>query len=134
MLACLRVFYSLGTRMDGEQEHLSGYQARDWEYVDYEMYQDEETGLWFRGPRPVLEGGNYFTCVGAAQTFGCFCPEPYPELLFGSPDTLSRRIDEVASRVPINEMFLIIPQGLHERDDILRSLDLFANRVMPNFT
>ncbi|HPE47616.1 MAG TPA: DUF6473 family protein [Hyphomonas sp.] len=67
--------------MDGEQEHLSGYQARDWEYVDYEMYQDEETGLWFRGPRPVLEGGNYFTCVGAAQTFGCFCPEPYPELL-----------------------------------------------------
>ncbi|MCB1747477.1 MAG: LLM class flavin-dependent oxidoreductase [Gammaproteobacteria bacterium] len=64
-----------------------------------------------------------------AMPFG----QPYPELLFGSPDTLSRRIDEVASRVPINEMFLIIPQGLHERDDILRSLDLFANRVMPNF-
>ncbi|MGE0485704.1 MAG: LLM class flavin-dependent oxidoreductase [Gammaproteobacteria bacterium] len=64
-----------------------------------------------------------------AMPFG----QPFPELLFGSPDTLSRRIDEAAARVPINEMFLIIPQGLHGRDDILRSLDLFANRVMPNF-
>jgi hypothetical protein len=36
--------------------------------------------------------------------------------------------------VPINEMFLIIPQGLHDRDRILGSLDLFATKVMPNFT
>lgn len=64
-----------------------------------------------------------------AMPFG----QPFPELLFGSPDTLSRRIEQAAARVPINEMFLIIPQGLHERGDILRSLELFATRVMPNF-
>jgi alkanesulfonate monooxygenase SsuD/methylene tetrahydromethanopterin reductase-like flavin-dependent oxidoreductase (luciferase family) len=59
--------------------------------------------------------------------------QPFPELLFGAPDTLSRRIEAAAKAVPINEMFLIIPQGLHDRDRILSSLDLFANKVMPNF-
>ncbi|MEQ8231375.1 MAG: LLM class flavin-dependent oxidoreductase [Gammaproteobacteria bacterium] len=59
--------------------------------------------------------------------------QPFPELLFGAPDTLSRRIEAAAKAVPINEMFLIIPQGLHDRDRILGSLDLFANKVMPNF-
>lgn len=54
--------------------------------------------------------------------------------LFGSPDTLCRRIEEAASAVPLNEVFLIVPQGLHDRDQILRSLDLFATRVMPRFT
>lgn len=60
--------------------------------------------------------------------------QPFPELLFGSPDTLSRRIEAASRAVPINEMFLIIPQGLHDRDRILGSLDLFASKVMPNFT
>lgn len=65
-----------------------------------------------------------------AMPFG----QPYPELLFGTPDTLSRRIEAAARTVPINEMFLIIPQGLHEPDDIKRSLELFATGVMPNFS
>jgi hypothetical protein len=64
------------------QEHLSGYQARDAEVVDYMMYQLPGTGLSFRGPPPSgLAGGDYFTCIGAAQTFGCFCPRPFPTLL-----------------------------------------------------
>lgn len=62
-------------------EHLSGYQARDYEIVDYQMYELAGTGLWFRGPAPALEPGRYFTCMGAAQTFGCFCADPYPALL-----------------------------------------------------
>lgn len=62
--------------------HLSGYQARDYEIVDYQMCELPGTGLWFRGPFPEgLSSGNYFTCVGAAQTFGCFCEAPYPQLL-----------------------------------------------------
>jgi len=60
--------------------------------------------------------------------------QPFPELLFGSPDTLSRRIDAAARAVPLNEMFLIIPQGLHEPADLMRSLELFATKVMPNFS
>src|SRR5687768_12640927 len=62
--------------------HLSGYQARDYEIVDYQMYELPGTGLWLRGPiLEALSSGNYFTCVGAAQTFGCFCDAPYPQLL-----------------------------------------------------
>jgi hypothetical protein len=65
-----------------QREHLSGYQARDREVVDYGTYELEDTGLQFRGPAPPnLEPGNYFTCIGAAQTFGCFCERPFPSLL-----------------------------------------------------
>lgn len=59
--------------------------------------------------------------------------QPFPELLFGSPDTLSRRIEEASRAVPFNEMFLIIPQGIHDRDQIMGSLELFAEKVIPNF-
>lgn len=60
-------------------EHLSGYQARDHEVVDYQMYCLDDTGLSFRGPRPEsLEPGSYFSCLGAAQAFGCFCEKPFP--------------------------------------------------------
>ncbi|WP_200809783.1 DUF6473 family protein [Demequina sp. NBRC 110054] len=63
-------------------DHLSGYQERDREVVDYEMYQEQDSGLWFRGPEPTeLRQGEYIVCLGAAQTFGCFCDQPYPALL-----------------------------------------------------
>lgn len=63
-------------------DHLSGYQARDWDVVDYEMYEHSGSHLWFRGPRPGnLERGRYVVCLGAAQTFGCFVQRPYPALL-----------------------------------------------------
>jgi hypothetical protein len=28
-----------------------------------------------------MEPNGYFACIGAAQTFGCFCEKPYPILL-----------------------------------------------------
>jgi alkanesulfonate monooxygenase SsuD/methylene tetrahydromethanopterin reductase-like flavin-dependent oxidoreductase (luciferase family) len=56
-----------------------------------------------------------------------------PELLVGSPDTLNKRIEKVSKAVPIDEAFLLIPQGLHTPDQIKESLDLFARKVMPNF-
>ena len=55
-----------------------------------------------------------------------------PGLLVGSPDTLNRKIEEVSKAVPIKEAFLLFPQGLHERDQVLESLDLFARKVIPN--
>lgn len=62
--------------------HLSGYQARDIDIVDYEMFELQGTGLQFRGPRfETSTPADYFTCIGAAQTFGCFCDRPYPNLL-----------------------------------------------------
>jgi hypothetical protein len=61
-----------------------GYQARDHHIIDYAIY--ELPGVRphpgdgrFRGP--PLQAGPYIACVGAAQTFGCFCPEPFPVLL-----------------------------------------------------
>lgn len=57
-----------------------------------------------------------------------------PELLVGSPDTISRRLDEVKQRFPDqDEVFLLIPQGIHGRDQILTSLDLMAKHVLPRF-
>ncbi len=57
-----------------------------------------------------------------------------PKLLVGSPDTLCREIEAAANAVPINECFLLIPQGLHTRDQIMSSLDLFGGKVLPNFS
>ncbi len=57
----------------------------------------------------------------------------FPELLVGSPDTLNKRIEEVSKAVPIDEAFLLIPQGLHTPEQITGSLDLFARKVMPNW-
>ncbi|MFW7414200.1 DUF6473 family protein [Demequina sp. SO4-18] len=63
-------------------DHLSRYQERDWEVVDYRLYQEPRSELWFRGPEPAaLAPGGYVVCLGAAQTFGCFCERPYPALL-----------------------------------------------------
>ncbi len=59
--------------------------------------------------------------------------QPFPELLFGSPDTLCKRIEEVSRAVPLNEIFLIIPQGIHNRSQVLSSLELFAERVISKF-
>ncbi len=54
-------------------------------------------------------------------------------MMFGSPDTLSRQIEAAAKAVPINECFLIVPQGIHDRGQVLNSLELFATKVMPRF-
>jgi hypothetical protein len=73
---------SVTRRRHEYREHLSGYQRRDYEVVDYQMYELDGTRLSFRGPAPAdLASGHYFTCIGAAQTFGCFCEHPFPDLL-----------------------------------------------------
>ena len=59
---------------------------------------------------------------------------PYHRALIGAPDTLAREIEAAANAVPINECFLLIPQGLHTRDQIMRSLELFGTKVLPKFS
>jgi len=67
--------------------NLPSYQERDREFIDYEEFSLAGTPHRLRGPAPkTLEPGEYFTCVGAAQTFGCFCEQPYPALLADSLD------------------------------------------------
>ncbi|MDY7014496.1 MAG: DUF6473 family protein [Cyanobacteriota bacterium] len=58
------------------------YQRRDREFIDYQVYLLENTNRVFRGPKiENLQTTPYFVCVGAAQTFGCFCERPYPTIL-----------------------------------------------------
>ncbi|MFN0091916.1 MAG: LLM class flavin-dependent oxidoreductase [Acidimicrobiales bacterium] len=57
----------------------------------------------------------------------------YPELLIGSPDTLTRRIEEAAATFPLEECMLLIPQGIHTPSQIHTSLELFSTQVMPRF-
>lgn len=66
----------------------SDYQSRDADVIDYGMTdltltsrEGRETTHRVRGPIPDLDSGNFITCIGAAQTFGCFCENPYPALL-----------------------------------------------------
>jgi hypothetical protein len=66
------------------------YQEPDRRVVDYQAFCLDEAiidpsrfyPLRIRGPRPKrLERGTFFACLGAAQTFGRFCEEPFPTLL-----------------------------------------------------
>ena len=59
-----------------------GYQNRDYDIIDYQLYKIDDIPPPLRGPTPVsLKNKDYFVCIGAAQTFGCYCEKPYPTLL-----------------------------------------------------
>lgn len=57
-----------------------------------------------------------------------------PELLVGSPDTLKRRIETVGKAIALDEIFLLIPQGILEPAKQDASIELFAREVMPAFS
>ena len=61
------------------------------------------------------------------------CGTYYPELLVGSPETLKRRIAEVGKKIPLDEVFLLLPQGILPPEQFNASLELFAKEVMPHF-
>ena len=56
-----------------------------------------------------------------------------PALLIGDPDTVSRRIEEATTHVPFNEAYFLFGQGVLERHKCLKTLELFAEKVMPRF-
>ncbi|MDH3684157.1 MAG: LLM class flavin-dependent oxidoreductase, partial [Acidimicrobiia bacterium] len=58
---------------------------------------------------------------------------PMPELLVGSPDTISAKIEAAQRRFNPGEAFMIVPQGVHSADQICDSIGLFAEKVMPRF-
>ncbi|MGE0142918.1 MAG: DUF6473 family protein [Planctomycetota bacterium] len=59
---------------------MSLYQDLDREVIDYQIYRLPGVDRNLRGPRIDLSKP-FIACIGAAQTFGRFCPTPFPELL-----------------------------------------------------
>ena len=60
------------------------YPARDADIVDYHPFTLDGCPVPFRGPGfdPLaVPEDSFFTCVGAAQTYGCFVERPFPDLL-----------------------------------------------------
>jgi hypothetical protein len=53
------------------------YQNLDTDIIDYKIYDYQ--GLELRGPK--LSTNKYIAYIGASQTFGRYCQEPYPHLL-----------------------------------------------------
>ena len=64
-----------------------------------------------------------------ARQFG----QGMPLKLVGSPDTISRQIEEAHNRLGFDEVFFLIPQGIHSSEQIIESMDLITNQVMPRF-
>ena len=56
-----------------------------------------------------------------------------PLQLVGSPDTISRQIEEAQTTLGIDEAFFLVPQGIHSADQINASLELISDKVMPRF-
>ena len=50
-----------------------------------------------------------------------------------SPDTISRQIEEAHETLGFEEVFFLVPQGIHSSDQIISSLDLITDKVMPRF-
>ncbi len=66
------------------QRYLPEYQPRDIDIVDYHEFTLPGCPARFRGPGidpHAAAPGSFFTCLGAAQTYGCFVEPAYPELL-----------------------------------------------------
>jgi hypothetical protein len=60
------------------------YQTRDIDICDYQEFRIRDCDVKFRGPGfdPFqAEPGSFFTCLGAAQTYGCYFDNPFPKLL-----------------------------------------------------
>jgi len=59
---------------------------------------------------------------------------PFPELLVGSPDTISAKIEAARARFDPGEAFMIVPQGLQPAAQVVDSIGLFAEKVLPRFS
>jgi len=56
-----------------------------------------------------------------------------PPLLVGDADTVTRKLEEVGRHIKSNEIYVQFGQGILDRDKCMKTLELFAEKVMPRF-
>jgi alkanesulfonate monooxygenase SsuD/methylene tetrahydromethanopterin reductase-like flavin-dependent oxidoreductase (luciferase family) len=59
---------------------------------------------------------------------------PIGRILIGTPDDVCRQIEQLQTVLPFEEMFLWHNLGLHDERLANNSLELFARKVLPNFS
>ena len=64
-----------------------------------------------------------------------FVPFGFPPglVLQGTPETVTRQIRDLHKELNFQELFLWLCTGLYEHEVMMRQLELFATKVMPNF-
>jgi alkanesulfonate monooxygenase SsuD/methylene tetrahydromethanopterin reductase-like flavin-dependent oxidoreductase (luciferase family) len=72
-------------------------------------------------------------CLWMWDTWSVPFGQGRPPLLIGDADTVSRMIEDAAQHVDFKEVFCLFGQGILERDKCLKTLELFAEKVMPRF-
>jgi alkanesulfonate monooxygenase SsuD/methylene tetrahydromethanopterin reductase-like flavin-dependent oxidoreductase (luciferase family) len=72
-------------------------------------------------------------CLWMWDTWSVPFGQDRPPLLIGDVDTVTRIIEDAARHVKFNEVYMLFGQGLLERDQCLKSLELFAEKVLPRF-
>jgi len=101
---------------------------------------EEALQLWLEGPAFV--GAMWFAPFG----FGRVLQEPGREspltpqemmdrslVLVGSPDTVSFQLERLLSQTPVSWLFAWIYNGVIPHQKVMRTLELFATKVLPRF-
>ncbi len=101
---------------------------------------EEALELWANGPAFCL--ASWFAPFGFDKVLrepgSETAPTPYDlqekaMILVGSPDTVTRQMETLVKQTPIRWLFAWTYNGLVPHDKLMRSLELFATRVLPRF-
>ena len=101
---------------------------------------DEALQIWARGP--AFCGAAWFAPFGfdrALREPGREVPLTPQEMLerslvlAGTPDSVSRQLERLLEQTPVRWLFAWTYNGLVPHDKIMRSLELFATKVLPRF-
>ena len=72
-------------------------------------------------------------CLWMWDTWSVPFGQDRPPLLIGDVDTVSRMIENALKHVPFREMFCLFGQGILAPDRCKKTLELFAEKVIPRF-
>ena len=72
-------------------------------------------------------------CLWFWDTWSVPYGQARPALLIGDADSVSRQIEEAQKHISFNEAYFLFGQGVLDRDKCMKTLELFAEKVIPRF-